>query len=52
MKTEISNMLIDTQSAEGMEVSKIRKQIVHSGNRRLLARLLWGTVRVGGWGEA
>ena len=50
--TEISNMLIDTQSAEGMEVAKIRKQIVHSGNRRLLARLLWSTVGVNEWREA
>ena len=52
MKTEISNMLIDTQSAEGMGVAKIRKQIVHSGDRRLLARLLWSTVGVNEWREA
>lgn len=38
-------MLIDTQSAEGMEVAKVRKHIINSGNRRLLARLLWSTVR-------
>lgn len=46
MKMEICNVLIENRHNGPIEVGKLKKQIVSSGNRRLLSRLLWRTVGV------